>query len=557
MSVEVTPSGQIQEFVSVLKRRRWQILLPALFVLLLGTVFAVIVPKKYVIKTGIEMRESNLQAAEDNKRLKESPVDREVSNLENHLRNFSRIERILTKGAESWPEYAQADTPQRHGMVEAVIKNLKVSPKPAKEGSTFIDISYKDVEAQRGEKFLAEVVRVAIDDILNAARLRLQREIESLQKVRDDIYAGANKARTDWTSLASAEDLDPSVAPGFRSRDQRSKYQRLEDRLESKQKALSNLLLEKNEINLRIELFEEDLREMPPSVLVPEPFERTDPAVIAERILEGEQRLAQTESDLSAWRPGTKRHAQISAQRDAILEKLELTRSLLLMPEPVMLTQPNPDFLLAQKSYASEQDKLYLNGQAQLALQEEIADIKASMKGLSVVLNHAETVWEERIAWADQLELAELDLTKKKRELNQAKQFTQDVIVDIATPAYASETAEDPNPYLIMGFCLFGGLAIGLGLALLSEYARNSYRTVSDLASVMSVPVIGSIGPIITRSEARRSMGLKLLVGVPTIIILAGISWMTWTWADEDTRHTLPVEVIQVIDGIRVSLLSM
>ena len=60
MAVEVSPSGQIQEFVSVLKRRRWQIILPTLFVLLLGAVFAVIVPKKYVIKTVIELRQSNL-----------------------------------------------------------------------------------------------------------------------------------------------------------------------------------------------------------------------------------------------------------------------------------------------------------------------------------------------------------------------------------------------------------------------------------------------------------------------------------------------------------------
>ena len=52
-------------------------------------------------------------------------------------------------------------------------------------------------------------------------------------------------------------------------------------------------------------------------------------------------------------------------------------------------------------------------------------------------------------------------------------------------------------------------------------------------------------------------MGLRLLVGLPTAVILVGVSWMTWTWADEETRTTLPVSVQQTIDDIRVSLSNM
>jgi uncharacterized protein involved in exopolysaccharide biosynthesis len=56
MAGPIESRGQLSEFLEVLRRRRWQVLLPALFVLAFGTAFAVIVPKKYLVHTQVELR---------------------------------------------------------------------------------------------------------------------------------------------------------------------------------------------------------------------------------------------------------------------------------------------------------------------------------------------------------------------------------------------------------------------------------------------------------------------------------------------------------------------
>ena len=555
--MEVSSSGQIQEFVSVLKRRKWLIILPALFVLVLGTVFAVIVPKKYVIETVIELREANLSAAQANKRLKESAVDSEVSNIESHVRNFTRIAGILERDPEAWPTYAQADRLQRQGMVKAIVKNLSVNPQLVQEGSTFINIFYKDVESLRGENFLGEVVEVAIDDILDSARDLLQREIDTQQGIRDGIHANTVQARSAWNSLSGEFDLDPTIAPSSSTRDVKSKHERLNDLIEKHENNLSALQRDKKDLDLRIEQIEDDLHGMSDQVLNPGEKMEIDPVELAGKILKGEQALADAQRVLELWNPGNHIYDGHLAKRDDLAEQLEMTRALMNLEEPPGVLGPNPVYLTLKENREQESDVRFLNLKQQEALREDIDAAKLDRKGWSVVLSQAKVLWRDHQQFEDELVASNKKLGEKKYAMRLSKELTHKIIMRVATPAHSSETAEDPNPFLIIGFCLFAGLGLGLGLALLIEYARNSYRTVPDLASVMSVPVIGSIGAIVTRREARRSLGLRLMVGLPSLIILCGISWMTWTWADESTRHVLPEEVNQIIEGIRVSLLSL
>ena len=56
--IQVEQPGQLQEFLQVLRKRRWQVLLPLSAVLTLGVCFAVIVPRKYIVTTQVELREN-------------------------------------------------------------------------------------------------------------------------------------------------------------------------------------------------------------------------------------------------------------------------------------------------------------------------------------------------------------------------------------------------------------------------------------------------------------------------------------------------------------------
>ena len=56
MAVQVESQGQLQEFLGVVARRKWQIILPALIFASIGAFFAVITPKKFVTSTQVELR---------------------------------------------------------------------------------------------------------------------------------------------------------------------------------------------------------------------------------------------------------------------------------------------------------------------------------------------------------------------------------------------------------------------------------------------------------------------------------------------------------------------
>ena len=61
MAVEVEAAGQVDEFLRVLRRRIWWIIIPVALIGSLGTFFAVVVPKKFVVRTKVMVRDGDEQ----------------------------------------------------------------------------------------------------------------------------------------------------------------------------------------------------------------------------------------------------------------------------------------------------------------------------------------------------------------------------------------------------------------------------------------------------------------------------------------------------------------
>ena len=121
--------------------------------------------------------------------------------------------------------------------------------------------------------------------------------------------------------------------------------------------------------------------------------------------------------------------------------------------------------------------------------------------------------------------------------------------IDIAQEPEASETPTEPNPALIVAVFLLLGLIIGLGTAVLGEFASNGFRSVHDLRNVMNVPVLGTINAIVTRAEARRLRARRTIVGLSSAIVLGSVLWITWIWYSQPDR--LPLGVFETIESFR------
>ena len=122
----------------------------------------------------------------------------------------------------------------------------------------------------------------------------------------------------------------------------------------------------------------------------------------------------------------------------------------------------------------------------------------------------------------------------------------------MAEDAAADPDEVEPNPWLIVGFTAMLGLAFGMFVSLIIEYGHNSYRTVTELASVMSVPVLGAIEPIVTQAELRKAQFRRAMVGFSTAILIGGVAWIMYMY--KFSPEKLPVEIQQALDTIELNL---
>ena len=158
----------------------------ALFVLAGGIVFAVIVPKKYVVTTRIELLQPTVHVGD----AEESATLREVENIHYHLKNRDRIEETIASG--NWAEYAVLDEDERNDFVDSVTDDVRVNvlTKPDKnspDSSVFVDITYKDVDGTRAVRFLNALTDSWIKDVV-------ERDYNQLVAERDEVVAARPSA---------------------------------------------------------------------------------------------------------------------------------------------------------------------------------------------------------------------------------------------------------------------------------------------------------------------------------------------------------------------------
>src|SRR5262245_24091293 len=151
--------NQLLDLVRALKRRRYQVVVPALLVATLGSSFAVIVPKTYRVATRIEI--SDRLRAESDFRLRnpqENAVRREAPSAAYHVRNYKRIKDIIESNYALWPEYQalRSESDRAEFINQRVLSNLSAQPtnKDPKSGTIFIDITFSDEDKERAAKFL-------------------------------------------------------------------------------------------------------------------------------------------------------------------------------------------------------------------------------------------------------------------------------------------------------------------------------------------------------------------------------------------------------------------
>ena len=549
MAFQEQQSGSTQEFLEVLSRRKWQIILPTLLILSLGIAWAEFVPRKYEVQTIVELRSTGLVENEgtDGKAMLRSVQ----GSAEQQIRARNPIRDVIEK--LQWDDYlsisgsdrASYSKQLRTEYVDRVKERLVVQVKGGGKDnpSSFLYLRYSDTNAQRAEQFLNELRNQYIINVVERERNRAREERDSLQDLmnqKDQTYQDSERELADLKRQYQLSYTQPERNRGL-SRDEDPTFQQLTRAEASLSQALQDL-----------EVHQEVVADLK-ARFANEPEQRqklkTDGDDLTQvQLLEIDEAILAEKQLQVGIRPPHSRYQKAEAE----IARLESLRRDL---------EAQLDSGVAQVEYVenTERERLYQELQQHetkvVQFQATVSTLRREIESLKIKRD-TNLEAQRRINELDNLVAQNRESFNKVLQAYQDQRtFVERITGSEGNPFVVLEVAEaprrptSPNPWVIRILALMLGLGVGFGTALLGEYGKSGYRTIQDAGRGLSVPVLGAVNGIVTKGEARRRTMQRIAVGASSLVLIGMVLWITWAWRVKP--NLLAPQVVQAIEDLR------
>ncbi|MEM9381848.1 MAG: Wzz/FepE/Etk N-terminal domain-containing protein [Planctomycetota bacterium] len=545
MAVEVEASGQVDEFLRVLRRRAWWIIVPVALIGSLGVFFAVVVPKKYVSTAKVMVR--NLQDITGN-------FDAEIAAIEGkvapyNLRSNVRIESVILD--LGWPEFRSLKGAEKNEYIGDVLRDLSVDlPSMSDDsGRQLVSVEYKNTSPDRAFSFLDALVDSWKDEVL---RRQLQKEKKEELETKEQIQRN-QKALSRIRDQESQLRLDNQIPPPRQTvrgpeqpehpsftqlTDVENDIAALNDEIEEGAAELERLTEERDLLPQFVDADDLDLGGAKTAEI-----ERIDSKI--DKLL--------MEIDAGGWREGhsdwnsrMRKIKSLRTEREFILSRMEGTGFERLdeqqNQERLALTK---DIERKERVLRQKRARLAQRKQRRLTLVSETQRITEAYGELDELSTD-----KQKLTTSNQVLQQKLD--KLMIQVKILDGPDGDPFEELKKPVLPGR-ATSPNPWIIgIGSILFG-LAIGLGLAILLEYSKNCFRSARELSRAMPHPVLGTVNAIRTRRERARAAVVRTVVGGGSLAFVVGVIFVTWAYALN--RDALTDSLVDAIDGFRRMLM--
>ncbi|MBL8860663.1 MAG: hypothetical protein JNK02_01510 [Planctomycetes bacterium] len=535
MAVEVETRGQLQEFLGLIARRRWQVILPAALVLSLGVFFAVVVPKRYVVKTQVELRPVAVSV---------SP--KEAANAQFQIKSRERVKKV-TQALEN-REYLALTPSEQEDWLGDVQDDVKVTiAQSTNQATSFVNIEYSNVSVDWAVEFLRALRNDWIADVIERDRRKVADEVLRLSTQRLRAERQYQKEEQDLTEVLRLHGLSATQpvpgADAARSEDP------VFERLRRNEVLLEETRSEIDEKSVLLAELEKRLEDLPARL----EFEEAVGAAVsnAAEIAELDRRIVELRVRQEGLKPANSRYKQIQEEiRGLEAQRGALTRTVA-RAELLQRSQPNPAIPPLKNRIDALAAELRVAESRRARLVGEIDEDQRRVAELQGVYREVRERKESIARHAASLAAAEASYQAKLREselLSSPLSNPFEITQEVATPSKPTE----PNPLLIVSFSLVLGIGLGLGLAMAGEYSRNCFRTMADVGRVMAIPVLGTVQRIVTRREARLAAARRVSVAAASVVLVGAILFVTWAWAN-DAKY-LSQDLRDAIEGLRARL---
>lgn len=534
MAIPIEPRGQIQDFLDVLRRRAWQIAVPAVFVIAIGSCLTAIVPRKYLARTQLELRQVGAQGAA-----------KEGQNAKFQILAPARIKQVVEDLKN--PVYLALEEPERREFLRDVQNDLRVDIQaPGAQSSIFITISYAHVDRGWSATLLRGLRDDWREDVLERDKNKLKDERQKLGLERKNIEERFLREEEELANLKRISKISATQPiPGTTGvRNEDPEY----DRLQASKDKLSQTELSLAGAKTKLELLEKRLRDIPEKV--------SREQVIAgvghqDEIREIETQIIDLEEKLSSYGQRHSKYVKIQSEIAALERRKKDLESLVTRSELTSLLVANPERLDILKQIAEAK--------------EEVLRLESSKNFLVLAIAQAETRVSELNDVYKEVRQREEKIGRLRAELLAVDKEYQSRVqqVELAEGPRGNPFATleeinvppkptEPNPLILVAFSIVAGLGLGVGLAVLLEYSKSCFRSIYDVGRVMVVPVLGNINSIVTRREMRLRRTRRLLVAATSFLLLGSLGFVTWAWSAESAL--LSPSLRNAIEGLRSAL---
>ncbi|TDJ73049.1 MAG: hypothetical protein E2O39_05790 [Planctomycetota bacterium] len=544
MAVEVESSGQIEEFLGVLKRRMWMIVLPAALSTAIGVCFSVLVPKKYVVETHVIVR--NTLAGADGRAVGGGNSAREAQVAKQDIRAYKRIRGVLTK--LKWPEFLPLSRDEQNDYLRKILEGVSVTlvPVPKDAGAQPVIIKFTHTDALRAKEFLEELSKRWQEEVLTRGRNAEQKAVDGLNERRGALETELEDIRDRLTELRTTYSIAPVVQQNT-GKNQGPATDPLFEQIPREAVELDTLKGDIAQLETDIAAAVKRWSRMDEERAV---VEETPGLEFAMQIQE--HRLAVRELRQTIENKGYK---QASLKRQALEQKIRnLEREIQVLEDNQTQTGsterwvPNEAKFLLEEQIAQDKIELERLVASQVKLDKQLKEHKERAVELTEVYSRIAALESQRDDIATGLTEIRYSYELAERRLSWLLGPGGDPF-EVQQPVELPTVPTEPNPVFIIAFSVFIGLALGFGLAMVLEYSKNCFRSVYDISRVMMVPVLGTINAIRTRSERRRSLLGRLLLVGSTLTIIGLMGYVTWAW--RFNTHMLSDRMRDAIEDFR------
>jgi capsular polysaccharide biosynthesis protein len=545
MPIEVEAAGQVDEFIRVLRRRIWWIVVPLCVIGSLGTFYAVVVPKKYVSECSVMIKDLGESAGEFGR----DTAETEGLVAKEELESRARIKGVLTE--LGWGEYKVLnDDGATEYVKETILPSLSVNVRSSGRNAArrTVEVSFAHTDQEKAQDLLRELTKNWTDKVLNRAKDQKAQVLEEARKNIAKLDAELDQISTKILEVTTTHAIPPPIRTA-----QGTVYSQPLAYSE-RDKAVVGLQELEEEIReaedqFRLKTAERDSLPVEDSV----EYMEDDPLTIELNALDEQISRAELDIESKGWAPG---HSE-RRKAERLIQKLKVKRDSVKTQRDDELStrqvvRPNSRRVLLTEELRSLAAQIGVSTRRKDELEVRRDELTQQCERLNEAFRIIDEHMEEQSIKRASKEALSAKASELQLEVNTLSSDQGDPFEFTIAPSLPTRPTS-PNPWAISLGSIVFGLGLGFGLAILMEYSKNCFRSPRELSRVMPHPVLGTINAIHTRRERARAIVSRVALGGGSAGFVLAVTFVTWAWANDSDR--LNGEVVKAIDKFRELLM--